>query len=243
MPLDYGFRRFASPQNDGMVVFGYFAAVALLAKGHALRFIASLLIVMCGLVPLGPAQAAGLERGAAITDPFALRELDRGGFAVEHMLQPAASGETPIRNDALFALPSMAPVRDALDREFDRYIAKHKATSPGETIGVGPSFDLQLFDRALLTSAETRLVLAGIVNRMDRAYLAPESCGEIRLIYRLVRLSPVEAAGVSPRLPMVLNIVLKAKADDDAITCAEIARRWLAAGASLASGAELVTAL
>jgi hypothetical protein len=159
------------------------------------------------------------------------------------MLQPAASTEAPIGNDALFALPSLAPVRDALDREFDRYIARHKAASPGATIGVGPSFDLQLFDRALLSSAETRFVLAGIVNRMDRVYLAPESCGEIRLIYRLVRISPTEA-DVSPRLPMVLNIVLKAKGDKEpAVTCAEIARRWLAAGELQASGAELATGL
>ena len=43
---------------------------------------------------------------------------------------------------------------------------------PNETIGVGDGFDFQLFDRALLYSAETRFVLAGIVNRMDRAYVA-----------------------------------------------------------------------
>ena len=58
---------------------------------------------------------------------------------------------------------------------------------PKETIGVGKGFDFQLFDRALLYSAETRFVLAGIVNRMDRTYAAEASCGEIRLIYRLTR--------------------------------------------------------
>jgi hypothetical protein len=206
-------------------------------------FILCLLILLSGLVPPSAAQAAALERGTAIIDPYALRELDRGGFGLKHMLQPAASTEAPIGNDALFALPSMAPVRDALDREFDRYIARHKAASPGETVGVGPSFDFQLFDRVLLTSAETRFVLAGIVNRMDRVYLAPESCGEIRLIYRLVRISPMEA-GVSPRLPMVLNVVLKAKGGNEAaISCAEIARRWLAAGEPQASGADLAAGL
>jgi len=34
---------------------------------------------------------------------------------------------------------------------------------------------------------DSRFVLAGIVNRMDRAYLAEANCGEIRLIYRLTR--------------------------------------------------------
>ena len=74
-------------------------------------------------------------------------------------------------NSELFALPSMVPVRKALDAEFDRYIARHKASLPNETIGVGTAFDFQLFDRALLDSPNTRFVLAGIVNRMDRAYV------------------------------------------------------------------------
>ena len=45
----------------------------------------------------------------------------------------------------------------------------------------------------LLYSAETRFVLAGIVNRMDRTYVAEANCGEIRLIYRLTRMN--KAAG------------------------------------------------
>ena len=64
------------------------------------------------------------------------------------------------------------PVRQALDAEFERYIARHKASLPNETIGVGDGFDFQLFDRALLYSPDTRFVLAGIVNRMDRAYVS-----------------------------------------------------------------------
>ena len=69
-----------------------------------------------------------------------------------------------------FALPSMMPVRQAIDGEFERYVIRHKASLPKETIGVGEAFDFQLFDRALLYSTQTRFVLAGIVNRMDRAY-------------------------------------------------------------------------
>jgi len=46
-------------------------------------------------------------------------------------------------------------------------------------------------------------------------------------------------AAVTPRLPMTLNVVLKAKGERNAITCAEIARRWLAAANLTATGAEL----
>ena len=125
----------------------------------------------------------------------------------------------------------MIGVRRAIDAEFDRYVLRHKADRSDETIGVGPSFDFQLFDRALIYSGQSRFVLAGIVNRMDRAYLSPSTCGEIRLIYRLVRTASAEGGegAIPPRLPMTLSVVLKAKGDGEsvAISCADIARRWL----------------
>jgi hypothetical protein len=209
------------------------------------QFLASLLILLSVIAPC-IAQAAPLERGVAVTDPYALRELDSGRLGMGRMLEPAGPVDTSLGNDALFALPSMAPVRKAIDDEFDRYIAGHKAAN--ETIGVGTAFDFQMFDRAVLYSKESRFVLAGIVNRMDRAYVAPDSCGEVRLIYRLTRIKPTQAGeDTSPRLPVTLNIVLRARGDQAvdgsgaALTCSELARRWLAAGESQLSGIELAT--
>jgi hypothetical protein len=217
-----------------------------------LRFFVVLVILLAGILPVRNAQsAAALERGTAITDPLSLRELDRGRFGLGRVLLPAKSSDAPTANSELFALPSMAPVRKALDDEFERYIVKHKADLPNETIGVGSSYDFQLFDRGQLYSSNSRFVLAGIINRMDRAYLAGANCGEIRLIYRLTRTDTPETgdAAASPRLPMTLNIVLKAKGDHaidgeaKAITCSEIARRWLAAADSQLAGAELAAKL
>jgi hypothetical protein len=212
-------------------------------------FIVSLLILLCVVTPR-IAESAALERGVAVTDPYVLRELDGGRFGLGRMVEPAGPVNAPMTNDALFALPSMAPARGAIDREFDRYIDRHKANFANETIGNGSAFDFQVFDRSMLYSAETRFVLAGIVNRMDRAYVAPDSCGEIRLIYRLTRTAPVEVdEGTSPRLPMTLNIVLKAKGANTvdgsgaAITCSEIARRWLDNADLPLTGAELAAQL
>jgi len=220
------------------------------------RFLVPILALLCGVLParfvLG---APALERGAAITDPSGLRELDRGRFGLSRMLSPARSADVPLTGGQLFALPSMAPVRKALDAEFDRYIQAHKADLPNETIGVGTSFGFQLFDREQLYSPDTRFVLAGIVNRMDRAYVAEANCGEIRLIYRLTRTDVTDSGDKagddarSPRLPMTLNLVLKARADNaidgqgKAITCAEIARLWLASGDWPVTGAELAAKL
>jgi hypothetical protein len=183
------------------------------------------------LLPLSSVRSQPLlERGTAVTDPSALRELDRGSFGLARML--SVSSSEPLTDSELFALPAIVPVRKSLDGEFERYVQRHKRELPNQTIGVGPQFDFELFDRDQLYSQASRFVLAGIVNRMDRAFLAPESCGEVRLIYRLTQSDapPVGDHGASARLPMTFNLVLKAKAADNknaALTCATIARRWL----------------
>jgi hypothetical protein len=224
---------------------------ALVGISHTVRFFVTVFILLTGVLPVRHAQSApALERGTAVTDPLALRELDRGRLGLRQMMLRAESDNTPLADSELFALSSMAPVRRALDEEFDRYIVSHNAGLPNETIGVGNSFDFQLFDRAPLYSPDTRFVLAGIVNRMDRAFLSETSCGEIRLIYRLMRTDvPEPGDAVASRLPMTLNIVLKARADGPidgsakAISCAEIARRWLAAGDWALTGTELAARL
>jgi hypothetical protein len=181
-------------------------------SGHGrVRFLVFILVLLGSVLPAPQVQCAALlERGAAITDPLSLRELDRGRFGLSRILMPMRSADAPITNSQLFALPSMAPVRKALDDEFERYVARHNADQPGETIGVGSAYDLQLFDRALLYSPDSRFVLAGIINRMDRAYLSEANCGEVRLIYRLTRTDGAATgdAATSPRLPMTLNVVL-----------------------------------
>lgn len=206
-------------------------------------------LVMLCCAPFAYAdESAPIERGAAILEPFALRELDNGAFGLGKMLERAS--DAPLTDAALFALPSMAPVRKALEAEFDRYVDKHKTTLPNESIGVGTSYAFQLFDRTVLDSSDARFVLAGVVNRMDRAFVDPDHCGEVRLLYRLTRTTPPEAKDgevASPRLPMTLNIVLKARSDAQAKSnspsCAEIAKRWLATSDLQLTGPELAAKL
>ncbi|MGY4422339.1 hypothetical protein ACVWY2_004788 [Bradyrhizobium sp. JR6.1] len=203
---------------------------------RALKCLLMMSVLFGGAVPARAAEDRALERGTAVIDPAILREFDHGRLSLGRMLAPERSADTPLSNRDLFGLPAMVPVREALDREFNGYVAKHRVSLPNESIGVGDSFAFQLFDRALFESADVRFVLAGIVNRMDRAYVAPKDCGEIRLIYRLTR-TDVPLIGenaVSQRLPMTLNLVLKAKGNgnDALLTCREIARRWLATGSA-----------
>ena len=202
-------------------------------------------LLLAGLLP-AKAQCAGSERNVAITDRGALRELDlrerpaggldARGFVLARMLGADADASS---ND-IFALGAMRPLRAALDREFGDYNAIRGSA--------GDSVSLQPFGRDALYSQHTRFILAGIVNRMDRAYKSPATCGEIRLIYRPVANYGKPAkngVAISARLPMTLNIVLNARSETERqiVSCAEIARRWLALGDHIESGADLAFSL
>ncbi|MBR0969748.1 hypothetical protein [Bradyrhizobium japonicum] len=203
---------------------------------RALRILVAAAVFIGGAVPLFAAEIAPLTRGTAITDPDLLREFDQhDALTISRLLGPERNADVPLTTDLLFSrLPQLKQIPPAIDAEFDRYVARLKAAYPTETVGVGEGFDVQLFDRANLKSRETRFVLAGIVNRMDRAYVAEETCGEIRLIYRLARFDTGPDGGkTATRLPMTLNLVMKARdarqtdGNGKPIPCAEIARRWL----------------
>ncbi|MEK9284470.1 MULTISPECIES: hypothetical protein [unclassified Bradyrhizobium] len=206
---------------------------------RALRILVAAVVLFAGVISLSAAENAPLERGTAITDPDVLRKLDQSDtLTISRLLSPERNADFPLTTDLLFSsLPQLKDIPPAIDAEFDRYIAQHKAASPTETIGVGEGFDVHLFDRAVLKSRDTRFVLVGIVNRMDRAYVSQESCGEIRLIYRLARFDSIpDGAKTATRLPMTLNLVMKARdarqtdSNGKSITCAEVARRWLGNG-------------
>ncbi|WP_298239976.1 hypothetical protein [uncultured Bradyrhizobium sp.] len=199
---------------------------------RALRILIAAALLFGGAASLPAAETAQLTRGTAITDPDLLRRLDEGdALTIPRLVAPEREAGGSMTTDRLSAsLPQLKDIPPAIDAEFDRYIARQKAAWPTETIGVGEGFDVQLFDRTNLKSPDTRFVLAGIVNRMDRAYVGEESCGEIRLIYRLARF---DGGKTATRLPMTFNLVMKARdarradANGKPITCAEIARRWL----------------
>ncbi|MBR1130721.1 hypothetical protein [Bradyrhizobium iriomotense] len=203
---------------------------------RALRILVAVAVLFGGAMSLFAAENAQLTRGTAITDPALLRTLDEHDeLTISRLLWPERNANFPLTTDLLFSrLPQLKEIPPAIDAEFERYIAQQKAAYPTETIGVGEGLDVQLFDRAVLKSANTRFVLAGIVNRMDRAYVSEDSCGEIRLIYRLTRFDAgPDGAKTATRLPMTFNLVMKARdprqtdGNGKPVSCAEVARRWL----------------
>ncbi len=211
-----------------------------LAKGRGgrksdcmrIRMIAQKLLCMLPLLALSLTESHGaaIERGVAITDPQVLRALDNSGLGLPRLL--GANANSSAAN--LFALPSMTIVRDATDRDFNRYVVDH-ANAPDR---------LNLFDRDALNAPSTRFDLVGIVNRMDRAYVAPDECGEIRLIYRPIANHDSTSKETPPsRLPMTFNLVMKAKPASAGIACAGLAKRWLALSDATPKNAESAATL
>lgn len=204
------------------------------------------------------ASSEELERGAAITDPSALRYLDRqSSFGLGAILLGDPQLSVQVSNEQLFAMPAMAPVKQALQKEFRDYPQYHAKARPGASLGVhrgGKSEpDYRLFDRSMLFSSRARFVLAGVINRMDRKYKSPDTCGEIRLIYRLSYAALVPTQGssgekkmersLSSRLPMTLNLILNAKDSGDPRSCSEIAQAWLDIGKLSETGEALARRL
>ena len=100
----------------------------------------AVVVLLIGACSAQAASDAPLERGIAIIDPGALRELDHGRLGLMHVMMPWRSDDRPLANEQLFALPSMMPVRKALDTDFERYVERHQAELPNESIGVGAGF-------------------------------------------------------------------------------------------------------
>ncbi len=186
-------------------------------------------------LPSGTADAAKLEAGLAITDPDILERLEKKGLALDALLKPGwqrGATVTPATNAALSAIPQMQDIFRVVERE----MATTKRANPGA--GVGMAFNhKRLFDTAFLSASDARFPLVGIVQRLDRTYRQPGNCGEVRLIYRLEYIRQTGNGIARSRLPMTLNLVLHSKLPQEAVTCRELAQRWIGAGESTLRGA------
>lgn len=132
-----------------------------------------------------------------ITDPQVLESLESKGLSLKRA--------------------ELAPVLQVLDDEIQRAAAKDKLA------GVDVArFSHRLFDRRFLRSDKARFKLAGVVNRPDRAAFADDSCGEVRLIYRLeYRLDDAHAS----KLPMTLGLELPVSRGPE--SCRVAQQRWV----------------
>ncbi len=140
------------------------------------------------------AQAATLF----IDNPQTLIQLESQGFDIARLVFnepiPRANNELLLKN------PSYAFIAKSLGTEIEDL----KKEDPKLFISMKGSH--RLFDSQWLISNYASYELVGIVNRMDRLSFHPESCGEIRFIYRLSYKTLAQPSTYS-RLPMTINSV------------------------------------
>lgn len=159
-----------------------------------------------------------LQTGVAITDIKILRKVENQ-FGIGRFFKQ--SPDQRIDNKTL-SLTVFKDIIQTVDSDIKDYIQKNPDA------GIGMRFPQRVFDLNYLQSSRARFVLVGIVNRMDRTYVTPKTCGEVRFIYRLSYNVDDQGQTVASRLPMTINVVANAKKENDTqIDCSQLAQKWL----------------
>ncbi|MGZ3769158.1 MAG: hypothetical protein ACXVCP_06645 [Bdellovibrio sp.] len=151
-----------------------------------------------------------LENGLVISRPETLRSLENKGYSLSSLLRRSTE-PTIESNLELSKLSEFKPIYENIREELKL-----------DLYGVGRRFDMKY-----LESANSRFVLVGVVNRMDRGYAIQNRCGEIRFIYRLAYRVMDHDKPVFSRLPMTINLIFKAGADSSNEHCADLASSWM----------------
>jgi hypothetical protein len=159
------------------------------------------------------AQPSSGKPWLLITDSKVLAALEAGGASLSSRLGGAARQS----NRALLANPIYASLLLTLEKD----LADLRIRDPQLQPGLRGTH--RLFDTAFLRAETTRFELVGMVNRLDRRPFAPQHCGELRLVYRLVYAIPQGTVVTQSRLPMTVNLVYFARDDRGGTDCLRVA--------------------
>lgn len=209
-----------------------------------------------GLLASAANTAAGhpLERGLVVSDPMALDLLDKGKYGFRELIRPLLKISEPCGKTGKTGVISTNPFEHQPLCDVTKTIQDAiKAAQASTHDRIAQAYAREaIFPIDFFTDNDATLTLTGIVNRIDRAYRSlgnealKDTCGEVRFIYRFgyTERYPIKLAGgaiqdklVSSRLPLTLNLVLKARptihanaAPGSARSCAGLADRWLKFG-------------
>ncbi len=169
----------------------------------------------------------------AVSDPKVLAELERRGLGFAERLAALAARNAPASpahdgapRSHVTALPAAwSAVTEPLVRE----LAAIQRADPAAGVSVA-RFSHRLFDARWLHSPNAHVELVGVVSRLDRAPFHADSCGEVRLVYRLAYEATTRGSVVHSRLPMtlVLEYLGPPRSAGASLeeTCGAAARAW-----------------
>lgn len=151
-----------------------------------------------------------------IEDPVEIKNLEQNGLEFNSLIFSTRA----TNNKNLY--------ENSLYKSFVANIESHleELKNKDHLLGVGMQFGHRLFDVRWLKSPSARFELVGVVNRLDRAVFDLNSCGELRLIYRLAYEQEQNGILVRSRMPMTVNAVFKLPFDSN---CQSVANSWVSA--------------
>ncbi|HEX2734597.1 MAG TPA: hypothetical protein VHM70_23495 [Polyangiaceae bacterium] len=163
------------------------------------------------------AAPSPLQPTLLITDPSVLRELEQQGLGIGALFGVEQGREALSSLATLARSPMLRPL-------FDSVRGAVSAAESGDPLaGVSVQrFSHRLFDVRFLSDPDAELQLVAVVNRMDRAAIEPNGCGELRLIYRL---GYRHGSDWRSRLPLTVGVELQVPKLADG--CRSWAKRWL----------------
>ncbi len=160
-----------------------------------------------------PLPATGLSPWLLVTDPPMLKTLEGQGATLAVRLGERAAAS----NRALLANSLYSDLVTTLESDLNELRRQDPSLAPGMRSAH------RLFAAAFLRAETAHFELVGVVNRLDRRPFVPNSCGEIRLIYRLAYAIP-QGSGISrSRLPLTINLVYFAHDENGGNDCRRVA--------------------
>jgi len=178
------------------------------------------------------AEADPLERGLAVSDPLVMRHLEAHGFRIDCLIPHVSSSDECRRGSTSDAIGNPflhPPLKQVAGTIKQRILEAQTDSLEARGLANAYGFPVNFFDDPRAT-----LALVGVVNRLDRGFRPPrirsakreDFCGEVRFIYRFGYVEARSGAQYASRLPLTLNVVMRAKTKANPLSCAEIAQSW-----------------
>lgn len=167
-------------------------------------------------------EAAPGEIFSAVTDAQVMILLEKSGFRLQDLLN---DGRAQVFNNAEFF------AGNSLYKQFVEQTRVDIAASVTEEnrhrpdwgdVGKTLKSKRRQLDPAWLINKDAHYELTGVVNRIDRVVFEPETCGELRFLYRLA----YKTKKINSRLPLTINMVYDLKKTPQG--CVEYINAWRA---------------
>lgn len=158
-----------------------------------------------------------------VTDIRVLQALEQSGYGFGRHV---GAGPNPSNAELSTTSPAYARIAETVSADV-RELRREIEASGRRLYEITDGNVGRIFELAWLTSPEARFRLVGVVSRFDRRDFAadPQSCGELRFIYRLAYRMERAGRTLASRMPFSINVVHDL--DRPAGGCADIVRRFV----------------